>query len=93
MRLYLITYDLNAEGKDYTGLYQKIKEIAPQAWVHPMESIWCIKVPDTDFPQANFIFDKLKPFIDSNDNLFVVEITGKDRQGWMSKSFWSWLKN
>jgi len=89
-KTFLITYDLNAVGKDYAGLYQLIKDLAPNAWVHPLESVWCIKLPSQW--TSNDIFTRLKPAIDANDNLFVVDITDQDRQGWMPKSFWTWLK-
>jgi len=29
--------------------------------------------------------------MDQNDFIFVVNITGQDRQGWMPQSAWDWL--
>ncbi|MCQ2340646.1 MAG: hypothetical protein MJZ79_07735 [Paludibacteraceae bacterium] len=88
-KVYLITYDLNKDGKDYANLYQKIKDIAPNAWIHPLESVWCLRVQDID---ANSIYNQLRPSVDDVDNLFIVEITNMDRQGWMPKNLWVWLK-
>lgn len=90
MKKFLITYDLNAVGKDYSGLYQLIKDIAPNAWIHPLESVWCIKLSNEW--NSSEIYTRLKPAIDTNDNLFIIEMTDQDRQGWMPKSFWTWIK-
>jgi len=41
--VYLITYDLNAEGQDYNLLYEKIKSLGE--WFHPLESVWFLQPP------------------------------------------------
>lgn len=28
----------------------------------------------------------------SDDSLFIVDITKADRQGWLARDFWSWIK-
>jgi hypothetical protein len=38
------------------------------------------------------IFEKIKHAIDSDDSLFIVDITKADRQGWLARDFWSWIK-
>lgn len=88
--VYLITYDLTAPNKDYSGLYQAIKDLAPDKWRHPMESVWCVSVGNGF--KANDVYEALKPHVDSDDYLLVVDITQQDRQGWLSKDFWNWLK-
>ena len=35
---------------------------------------------------------RLKPLVEPTGNLFICEINPKNRNGWMSKSFWEWLK-
>lgn len=85
MKNYCITYDLNKSDKNYDGLYTAIKIFNN---VHVMDSVWFVK---TNL-NANQIYDKLKPEIDNNDNLFICEIT-YDRSGWLSKSVWEWLKS
>lgn len=55
-KLFIISYDLNSIDKDYNGLYQAIKDLAPNAWKHPLESLWCISV-DENYT-ANMIFEK-----------------------------------
>ena len=44
-----------------------------------------------DFIVAQKIYDTLRPQIDENDLLFIVDITGRNRQGWLSKTVWTWL--
>ncbi len=84
--VYLITYDLNTEGKDYNALYDKIKSLGE--WFHPLESVWFLQ-SSTD---VNTIFEHLHAAMDNNDHILVVEITNKLRQGWLPKTAWEWLK-
>lgn len=90
MKTFLITYDLKKVGQNYSELYNAIKSLGD--WQHPMESVWLVAV-DSQFVFANDLYDKVKETIDENDSLFVVDITSQDRQGWMPKSLWEWLKN
>lgn len=85
MKNYCITYDLNKSDKNYDGLYTAIKVFNN---VHVMDSVWFVK---TNL-NASQIYDKLKPEIDNNDNLFICEIT-YDNFGWLPKSVWDWLKS
>lgn len=87
-KTFLITYDLKKPGQSYSELYEAIKEIGD--WQHPLESTWLVKV---DYTSAENIYERLRPQIDDNDLLFIVDITEKDRQGWLSKTVWTWLKN
>jgi hypothetical protein len=86
MNLLLITYDLKKPGQDYSSLYQVIQS-APYWW-HYLESTWIISSRDT----PNDWFNKLKPTIDENDNLLIVDISKRPRQGWLSQKAWDWLK-
>lgn len=90
-RIFLIVYDLRNPEQNYSELYEVIKGLGC-SWAHPLESTWVIKTRnDTD--SASTMYRKLKPIIDTKDSLFIVEITGRQRQGWLQKSFWEWLKN
>jgi len=80
----LVTYDLVNPGKDYSLLYEALKE-AP-AWWHYLESTWLIK---TNLSPQQW-FNKLKPFIDDNDRIFIMEIT-KNYQGWLPRKAWDWI--
>lgn len=85
--VYLITYDLKTPGKDYNPLYDAIKSIGD--YYHPLESTWLVK----SHSNANSISTSLRAIMDNNDYLFVVNISKQDRQGWLPKTAWEWLKN
>jgi hypothetical protein len=85
--VYLITYDLNTEGKDYNALYDKIKSLGQ--CFHPLESVWFLQ---SAYYDVNTISEQLRTTMDNNDHIFVVEITNKPRQGWLPKTAWEWLR-
>ena len=69
MALYLLTYDLRKEGRDYNTLYE---ELAKFNAVRILESVWCFNRIHTD---AKGLREYFKQFIDDNDGIFVAEIT------------------
>lgn len=85
--LVLITYDLKQPDRNYEPLYEAIKQCGTMWW-HYMESVWVIRTSLT----PSECFDRLHTNIDSNDYLFVVDITNQPRQGWLPKEAWNWLK-
>ena len=87
-KLFLVTYDLNRPGQNYSELYEQLRSLGESQ--HPLESTWFIKT--ADIVTANDVYSKLRELIDEKDTLFVVEITGSDRQGWLAKSFWQWIR-
>ena len=72
----LIAYDLNKVGQNYTNLIEKIKTLG--AWWHYLDSTWIVVTNQT----AVQVRDALKPHIDSNDELLVLDITG-DSAAWV----------
>lgn len=67
MAVLLVTYDLNKPGKDYNDL---LKTIKAYGWARLSESSYAIKTEQT--PQQ--VFDILKPYLDQNDNLYVITL-------------------
>lgn len=88
-KFFLITYDLKKPGQNYNELYDAIKSCGE--WQHPLESTWVVKMGS--LITANDLYNHLRPKIDDGDFLFIVDITNQDRQGWMVKSFWEWIKS
>ena len=84
----LIGYDLNRQGQDYNTLINKIKGLG--AWWHCLDSTWIVKGNFT----AVQVRDALTPFVDRNDELLVVDITG-GAAAWagFDTNCSSWLKN
>ncbi len=67
----IIEYDLRQPDRDYDALYKAIKDYG--TWAHVTESTWLIKTDETCVQ----VGDKLLELMDSNDRLFVGELTGK----------------
>lgn len=86
MKILLVSYDLNKPGKNYSALYDILKT-APYWW-HYLESTWLLATNETP-TQWN---EKLKAAIDENDNILIVDITKRPRQGWLPTKAWEWIK-
>ena len=80
-----ISYDLRTPGQNYNELYKRIKSSID--WCHAMESLWFISTDESVYTWS----ERLKGCMDNNDYLFVVDITGQTRQGWMQQEVWDWL--
>ncbi len=65
----IISYDLNAPGKDYTALWAAIRALDPGAR-RILESVWWIRTGST-VPQ---VMERLKEHIDRNDGLLVAAV-------------------
>ena len=86
MNVYSISYDLRQPTRDYTSLYEEIKKMGD--YFHPLESNWFVR---TNW-DAQDIYDKLRPYIDDNDLILIIRVDHSDKQGWMVKNFWEWLR-
>lgn len=69
MRTYYVSYDLDKPGQDYTDLTGAIRTIGG---VRILLSDWLVKGSFS----AVQLRDYLTQFLDSNDRLFVAELTG-----------------
>ena len=64
----LITYDLRKPDRNYSSLYEAIKQAS--IWAHLVESVWLIRTGQ----DVAYWRDKLKQHLDSNDGLVVVSV-------------------
>lgn len=88
MPVYIVNYDLKEkESRTYKELYDALQ--AYPYWNHPLESTWIVSTDHT----AREVDERLRLFLGQKDNLLVVEFK-KDASywGWLSKTFWEWLK-
>lgn len=85
----LIGYDLNKAGQNYNALITDIQTSFPTYW-HCLDSTWIV-VTDLTPTQVR---DHLKGHLDANDELLVIDITGKGA-AWtgFAGDCSSWLKN
>jgi len=87
MAVYLITYDLSSDDKDYTSLYTEIENLGNA--IRMLKSVWLVKVDNLNSKE---ITNKLRAVMDDKDLLYVVKNDNTDRQGWLYSSNWEWLK-
>ena len=85
--LYMISYDLKSPGRDYSTLFEAIKSFG--VWWHYLGSTWMVKSSQSASQVAEIIRQRL----DSNDYLIVVDITGRDRDGWLPQKAWDWIRD
>jgi len=87
MNTILISYDLNSPGQNYDNLIKHIK--GHYSWCKVLKSAWAVSTSKS----TTTVRDECKSYLDANDDLFVVNITGA---GWASSGLDSqitkWLK-
>ena len=85
-----IGYDLNKQAKrsEYAALIEKIKKAFPNYW-HCLDSTWIVATDSS----ALQVRDWLSPLLDSNDELLVIDVTGRAAawQGFSTQCS-DWLK-
>lgn len=88
MNTIMVSYDLNAPGQDYSDLIVKLKSYG--TYWHHLDSLWLIKTRET----YKDVRDILKPYLDKNDELLVMDVTG-DAAAWsgFSERARKWLKD
>ncbi len=88
--LYFISYDLRNPGRDYSKLYEAIKNIG-SAWAHPMDSLWFVQTARNNM--APDISKYLLEVMDKNDFLFVSTFSPPDKGGWLNQEIWDWINS
>ncbi|WP_333770430.1 hypothetical protein [Streptomyces sp. IBSBF 2435] len=86
----MIGYDLNRPGQKYEALADQIKKISNGTWWHKLDSTWFIR---TELNSAQ-VCKSLQPYVDGNDELLVINVTG-DSAAWIGfdSQASDWLKN
>ena len=82
----LRTYDLNTPGQKYDKIIELIKGDLSSAWCKYLESAFLITSNYT--PQQ--ILEKLKPHLDGNDSMIIIEVVN-NKSGWLTKKQWNWI--
>ncbi|WP_232683930.1 hypothetical protein [Leuconostoc mesenteroides] len=83
---YIISYDLHAPGQKYEELKKAIIGFNG-AYIKILESTWLVKnnlTPDE-------MSDKIRSIIDSNDRLFITEVTSP-YQGQLTQDDWKFIR-
>lgn len=87
MAAYIIGYDLNKPGQDYTSLFESIKKIG--TWWHCLDSTWIVISTLT----SSQIRDRLVKHIDANDKLLVAKLAGEAAWHGLDEQCSKWLKD
>lgn len=87
MAIYMIGYDLNSPGQDYSDLREAIRSLADGFW-HHLDSTWLIGHPGP----ASVIRDALLKHIDKNDELLVAKLTGESAWYGFDEGGSEWLR-
>ena len=85
MATFIITYDLNRETTR-PPIVKKIKNVGT-SWAMLSESSYAITSNET----PGQVFNKLKPLLDSNDNLYVITLK-KPYSGFGPQKVNDWLE-
>ncbi len=87
MSAFIISYDLNKPGQDYSSLYEEIKTLG--SWWHNLDSTWVV---DSSL-SAKQIRDRLWAKMDNNDAILVVKSAGEGAWNGFDDSASKWLKD
>lgn len=83
--LYAVIYELKNKRKNYTNLFQKIKDYG--TWMHYIDNVWIIESTN----DANTIYNDIFPLIDQQKDYILVLKIASDYQGWLPKDAWDWM--
>lgn len=83
---YIIVFTCQEEYIDYDDMIEEIKK-CPSWWKYN-DTTWLIATSES----AEELWKRIKPKIDKKERYFIVEINADNRQGWLNKSHWEWLK-
>ena len=86
--VYMITYDLNSAGQRYNELISAIKKASNGCWCTFWKSSYLIQSPLS----PSQITDRLKPYLDSNDRLLVIEVK-RNYRGWLADDERSYIND
>ena len=91
MTTYMIGFDLNREGKNYSerhkALTERLEKLFSTYW-HHLDSTWIV-VSDLS---AKEIRDDLKKALDDNDELLVAGLNGEGAWTGFNEKGSAWLK-
>ena len=82
----LVTYNLTEPSASYGDLFDVLK--SQNSWWHYLPSTWLV---DTDL-DAEMLYEKLKPYLRSGDHILITKLNSSERQGWLPKKAWAWIK-
>ncbi|MGL5657479.1 MAG: hypothetical protein ACRDDK_00200 [Cetobacterium sp.] len=84
-KAYIITYDQD-EKDDYDELVEELKK--SDSWWKYLDRTWIIVTNES----SDDVWKRIKDKINKEKVFLIMEVNGKNRQGWLRKSQWDWIK-
>lgn len=84
--VYLVTYDLNKPGKDYSNLYAALRQYQ-YIRDNNLDSVWFVSTSWT----VSEIYEHLRHHMDTSDRIVITQMRTGEHQGWMHKDIWAWI--
>lgn len=85
MKLFLVTFTLDSSRRANVETILK----SAKMWWHYLDTVWII---GTDQP-LSYWHAQIKSKLISSDSLFMVDVTNKERNGWLPQKAWAWLNS
>lgn len=85
--VYLVTYDLNNEGKNYDAVIKAIKDSSIGVYCSFWRSSWLIK---SNLATADEVFKNIEPYMDPDDRCLVIQVED-NKQGWLQPDQWEYI--
>lgn len=85
MKSYIVSYDKSDED-NYTSLEQELMQSG--VWWHYLERTWIIMTDET----PDEIWKRIEDKINKEKHFLLMEVNGKNRQGWLKQTEWDWIK-
>jgi hypothetical protein len=57
-------------------------------WIRYMPNNFIIRTRH----DPNYWYNKIKPFLKENEYIFITKMDINERQGWLPKNVWDWIK-
>ena len=86
MSSYLVGYNINSASTDYVLLAAEIKKLG--SWWHHLDGIWIVKSGLI----ATQIINELSPFMEDEDELLVVRLSGSGAWIGFNETGSDWLE-
>lgn len=87
--VFLVTYDLNKEPKDYAKLFKAIGDLGVTHRDPDLDSVWFVSTTNS----LQQVYEHVGRAIDQNDRLFVTKLHSHEYLGWLSKETVTWLNS
>lgn len=85
MKSYIVSYDKSDED-NYTSLEEELMQSG--VWWHYLERTWIIMTDET----PDEIWKRIEDKINKEKHFLLMEVNGKNRQGWLKQTEWDWIK-